>query len=155
MKSLEPYNKKVKRILLPENFSSLLPFPAWNRHLVLCKAVLPVSNGEHGKHSSITTAPYVHCISTYRPSIWYCSRIASHRKLYNFWNTAKVRQLCFALDPVQLPVPNSAHFLILAYGHNVPTVVEQPLDQQPIHAGRNTITYEARLLKALFLRLVE
>ena len=45
--------------------------------------------------------------------------------------------------------------LILAYGHNVPTVVELPLDQQPIHAGRNTITYEARLLKALFLRLVE
>ena len=40
-----------------------------------------------------------------------------------------------------------------AYGRNVPTVVEQPLQQGSLHEGRNTVAYEARLLKALFLRL--
>lgn len=39
------------------------------------------------------------------------------------------------------------------YGRNIPTVVEQPLQSDSLHAGRNTVTYEARLLKALFLRL--
>ena len=41
-----------------------------------------------------------------------------------------------------------------AYGHNVPTAVEQPLQEHPLHGGRNTVTYEARLLKALFLKLI-
>ena len=42
--------------------------------------------------------------------------------------------------------------LLIAHGHTVLSVVEQPLEQEPIHAGKNTVTYEARLLKALFLR---
>ncbi len=40
------------------------------------------------------------------------------------------------------------------YGHNIPTAVEQPLQQNSIHSGRNTVTYEARLLKALYLRVL-
>ena len=56
------------------------------------------------------------------------------------------------------PSPNESHV------HNTPlppppahgdiqVTVEQPLQQGTLHEGRNTVTYEARLLKALFLRL--
>ena len=45
-------------------------------------------------------------------------------------------------------------FIFKDYGRNIPTMVEQPLQQDSLHGGRNTVTYEARLLKALFLRLV-
>ena len=41
---------------------------------------------------------------------------------------------------------------LLVYGKEVKTVADQPLDE-PLHAGRNTVTYEARHLKALFLKL--
>ena len=44
-------------------------------------------------------------------------------------------------------------FFLLAYGRDVQTVIEQPLEQEPIHVGKNTVTYEARLLKSLFLKL--
>ena len=40
------------------------------------------------------------------------------------------------------------------YGHDVKAIVEQPLDDQPPHPGRNTVTYEARLLKSLLMQLV-
>ena len=44
-----------------------------------------------------------------------------------------------------------------AYGHNVPAVIEKPLEQNQsqLHPGKNTVTYEARLLKGLFLRLLQ
>ena len=34
------------------------------------------------------------------------------------------------------------------------TVIEQPLEAVPVHAGKNTVTYEARLMKALLMQLV-
>lgn len=40
-----------------------------------------------------------------------------------------------------------------AYGRSVLSMVEQPLEQNPIPIGQNTVTYEARLLKSLFLKL--
>ena len=40
-----------------------------------------------------------------------------------------------------------------AYGRNVPCRAEQPLREHTLDAGRNSVTYEARLLKSLFLRL--
>lgn len=39
------------------------------------------------------------------------------------------------------------------FGRNIPALVEQPLEEEKIHPGRNTVTYEARLLKSLFLKL--
>lgn len=36
------------------------------------------------------------------------------------------------------------------YGTEVPAFIEQPLDQVQTHIGKNTVTYEARLLKSLF-----
>ncbi|XP_054717895.1 LOW QUALITY PROTEIN: tetratricopeptide repeat protein 30A-like [Uloborus diversus] len=42
-----------------------------------------------------------------------------------------------------------------AYGRNVKVTMEQPLDNLPIHAGKNTVTYEARLLKAILLDIME
>ena len=33
------------------------------------------------------------------------------------------------------------------------TVIEQPLESEPLHAGKNTVSYEARLLKSLLLKL--
>ncbi|KAK2571979.1 Tetratricopeptide repeat protein 30A [Acropora cervicornis] len=46
------------------------------------------------------------------------------------------------------------HMIMLLYGKNVPAVVEQPLEEEKMHPGKNTVTYEARVLKSLFLRLV-
>ncbi|XP_065660091.1 intraflagellar transport protein 70A isoform X2 [Hydra vulgaris] len=40
------------------------------------------------------------------------------------------------------------------YGRDVPTHIEQPLEQEPKQLGKNTVTYESRLLKHLFLQLV-
>ena len=40
------------------------------------------------------------------------------------------------------------------YGRNVKTVIEQPLESVPVHAGKNTVTYEARLIKSLLMKLV-
>ncbi|KAM9843855.1 intraflagellar transport protein 70A [Aulostomus maculatus] len=40
------------------------------------------------------------------------------------------------------------------YGREVPAIIEQPLEEIRIHIGKNTVTYEARLLKALFLEVI-
>lgn len=47
------------------------------------------------------------------------------------------------------------HLFHAAYGRNIPAVSEQPLQHDSIDIGRNTVTYQARLLKALFLQLTE
>lgn len=41
-----------------------------------------------------------------------------------------------------------------AYGKEVPAIIEQPLEEIHIHIGKNTVTYEARLLKALFYDVI-
>lgn len=40
------------------------------------------------------------------------------------------------------------------YGKEVPAIIEQPLEETRIHIGKNTVTYEARLLKALFYEVI-
>lgn len=48
-------------------------------------------------------------------------------------------------------------FILLVYGRDVITVVEQSFDMQDMLAispqGKQTVVYEARYLKALFLKL--
>ncbi|XP_030263876.1 intraflagellar transport protein 70A isoform X3 [Sparus aurata] len=41
-----------------------------------------------------------------------------------------------------------------AYGKEVPAIIEQPLEEIHTHIGKNTVTYEARLLKALFYEVI-
>uniref|UniRef100_A0A3Q2UKE8 Tetratricopeptide repeat protein 30 n=1 Tax=Fundulus heteroclitus TaxID=8078 RepID=A0A3Q2UKE8_FUNHE len=41
-----------------------------------------------------------------------------------------------------------------AYGKEVPAIIEQPLEETQVHIGRNTVTYEARQLKALFYDVI-
>lgn len=40
------------------------------------------------------------------------------------------------------------------YGREVPAIIEQPLEETRIHIGKNTVTYEARLLKALLYEVI-
>ncbi|KAK2893411.1 intraflagellar transport protein 70A isoform X1 [Channa argus] len=40
------------------------------------------------------------------------------------------------------------------YGKEVPAIIEQPLEEIHIHIGKNTVTYEARLLKALSYEVI-
>uniref|UniRef100_A0A4W4H366 Tetratricopeptide repeat protein 30 n=1 Tax=Electrophorus electricus TaxID=8005 RepID=A0A4W4H366_ELEEL len=40
------------------------------------------------------------------------------------------------------------------YGRDVPAVIEQPLEEERMHIGKNTVTYEARMLKALFYEVI-
>jgi len=40
------------------------------------------------------------------------------------------------------------------YGKNVKTIIEAPLELETLHPGKNTVTYEARLLKALLLQIM-
>ncbi|XP_072037148.1 intraflagellar transport protein 70A-like [Amphiura filiformis] len=40
------------------------------------------------------------------------------------------------------------------YGRDVKAVIEQPLEEEPIHEGKNTVTYESRVLKSLFSELI-
>ncbi|MPC10309.1 Tetratricopeptide repeat protein 30A1 [Portunus trituberculatus] len=39
------------------------------------------------------------------------------------------------------------------YGRSVKGLIEHPLEEMAIHPGKNTVTYEARLLKALLLQI--
>ncbi|KAM6307108.1 intraflagellar transport protein 70A-like [Aegotheles albertisi] len=39
------------------------------------------------------------------------------------------------------------------YGRNIPAVIEQPLEEKRMHSGKNTVTYEARLLRALMYKI--
>ncbi|XP_056262798.1 tetratricopeptide repeat protein 30A [Pseudoliparis swirei] len=41
-----------------------------------------------------------------------------------------------------------------AYGKEVLATIEQPLEETHVHIGKNTVTYEARLLKALFYEVI-
>ncbi|KAI4893931.1 hypothetical protein NFI96_018182, partial [Prochilodus magdalenae] len=40
------------------------------------------------------------------------------------------------------------------YGRDVPAVIEQPLEEERIHIGKNTVTFEARTIKALFYEVI-
>ena len=66
------------------------------------------------------------------------------------YHTVKSRSRCI-LDDYHLSI-FSVYFAV--YGKNVAAVVEQPLEEEKMHPGKNTVTYEARELKSLFLRLV-
>ena len=59
-----------------------------------------------------------------------------------------------ALRVLQKKVNFSLHLCFLVYGKNVAAVVEQPLEEEKMHPGKNTVTFEARELKSLFMRLV-
>ncbi|KAK6169346.1 hypothetical protein SNE40_020418 [Patella caerulea] len=40
------------------------------------------------------------------------------------------------------------------FGRNVKATIEQPLEEEPMHPGRNTVAFQARLLKSLLLQLI-
>ncbi|XP_019378550.1 PREDICTED: tetratricopeptide repeat protein 30A-like [Gavialis gangeticus] len=40
------------------------------------------------------------------------------------------------------------------YGRNIPAVIEQPLEEERLHSGKNTVTYEARHLRALMYEVI-
>ncbi|XP_055507199.1 tetratricopeptide repeat protein 30A isoform X1 [Leucoraja erinacea] len=40
------------------------------------------------------------------------------------------------------------------YGKSVLAVIEQPLEEQRLHTGKNTVTYQARLLKSLIYEII-
>ncbi|XP_063778454.1 intraflagellar transport protein 70A isoform X3 [Pseudophryne corroboree] len=39
------------------------------------------------------------------------------------------------------------------YGKNIPALIEQPLEEERMHIGKNTVTYESRQLKALIYEI--
>lgn len=55
---------------------------------------------------------------------------------------------------LQMKVNLYLYLCVLVYGKNVAAVVEQPLEEEKMHPGKNTVTFEARELKSLFMRLV-
>ncbi|KAM5280530.1 intraflagellar transport protein 70B-like [Ctenodactylus gundi] len=40
------------------------------------------------------------------------------------------------------------------HGRNIPAIIEQPLEEERIHIGKNTVTYESRQLKALIYEII-
>ncbi|TKC34825.1 hypothetical protein EI555_015012 [Monodon monoceros] len=40
------------------------------------------------------------------------------------------------------------------YGRNIPAVIEQPLEEERMHIGKNTVTYESRQIKALIYEII-
>ncbi|XP_016080619.1 PREDICTED: tetratricopeptide repeat protein 30B-like [Miniopterus natalensis] len=40
------------------------------------------------------------------------------------------------------------------YGRSIPAVIEQPLEEERMHIGKNTVTYESRQLKALIYEII-
>ena len=67
-------------------------------------------------------------------------------------------QMHHVMYSVQYPSLQCTQFLLYppllsAYGRSIPCRAEQPLGEHTLDAGRNTVTFEARLVKSLFLRL--
>ncbi|KAJ6220820.1 hypothetical protein RDWZM_006632 [Blomia tropicalis] len=64
------------------------------------------------------------------------------------------RQVIVIKDSV---LQECVHFLTMCehYGRNVKAVIEAPLELETLHPGKNTVTYEARLIKALLLELID
>uniref|UniRef100_A0A8C6MKA8 Tetratricopeptide repeat protein 30 n=1 Tax=Nothobranchius furzeri TaxID=105023 RepID=A0A8C6MKA8_NOTFU len=54
-----------------------------------------------------------------------------------------------SLNMTQLTITRSAVCI-----KEVPALIEQPLEELHVHIGKNTVTYEARLLKALFYEVI-
>ncbi|XP_037060788.1 tetratricopeptide repeat protein 30A1 [Peromyscus leucopus] len=40
------------------------------------------------------------------------------------------------------------------FGRNIPAILEQPLEEERMHIGKNTVTYESRQLKALIYEII-
>lgn len=40
------------------------------------------------------------------------------------------------------------------YGRSIPAVIEQPLEEERMHTGKNTVTYESRKLRALIYEII-
>ena len=53
-----------------------------------------------------------------------------------------------------LSAPTHGIISVSVYGKDVKAMIEQPLEAEPMHPGKNTVTYEARLLKSLLLQLI-
>ncbi|XP_006119513.1 intraflagellar transport protein 70B [Pelodiscus sinensis] len=53
-------------------------------------------------------------------------------------------------------ISECVHFLEQCelYGRNIPAVIEQPLEEERMHSGKNTVTYEARQLRALMYEVI-
>ena len=44
--------------------------------------------------------------------------------------------------------------LFTDYGRDVKALVERPLEEELMHPGKNTVSYESRALKALMMQLM-
>ncbi|XP_065194085.1 intraflagellar transport protein 70A-like [Sycon ciliatum] len=64
------------------------------------------------------------------------------------------KQMVFLQDSVILEIVQFFQH-IENHGHSIIVLVEQPLEQDPMHEGKNTVAYEARYLKSLFLALAD
>lgn len=53
-------------------------------------------------------------------------------------------------------IQECVHFLehCELHGRNIPAVIEQPLEEERMHIGKNTVTYESRQLKALIYEII-
>ena len=40
------------------------------------------------------------------------------------------------------------------YGRDIPAVIEETLEEERMHIGKNTVTYESRELKALIYEII-
>lgn len=82
--------------------------------------------------------------------------VPSHDTFLNIVVVVTHSYFFVALRVLQKKVNFSLHlcFFFLVYGKNVAAVVEQPLEEEKMHPGKNTVTFEARELKSLFMRLV-
>lgn len=49
---------------------------------------------------------------------------------------------------INFPFPSEVH------GKDVEAMIEQPLEEDRMHIGKNTVTYESRLLKALLYEII-
>ena len=46
-------------------------------------------------------------------------------------------------------------FICLVYGKSVKANIELPFENEPLHPGRNTVSYEARYLKWLLFEIID
>ncbi|TDH03347.1 hypothetical protein EPR50_G00162190 [Perca flavescens] len=140
IKSLEPYNKKSQQQTLAAAESTKLQL----RTQAVILSVAPSS-------SSQQSPPQSHIYSESRGVQEYTWFYAKRCVLSLLENMSK--HMVMLRDAV---VQECIQFLehCEAYGKEVPAIIEQPLEEHRIHIGKNTVTYEARLLKALFYEVI-
>ena len=165
IKSLEPYQKKLGTdtwFYAKRCFLSLIENMA--KHMIMLRDATLLESVQFLEHCESKFHLNITCFLSNATYLWdmrvdvnifkfSCSRTSAERCDCR----AQVIHECIRqIHPISRTVITLTGFRVFlsAYGKDVKALVEQPLEEELMHPGKNTVTFESRLLKSLMLDLI-